>query len=65
VLAESFFYEIPEGLHRGWGKGLRLFSPDCAVSGSTFKLKEKDSGYFDGWHGLDTPEIKPTSGAEQ
>ena len=58
-LAESFFYEYPKGFIGAWGKGLRLFSPDSLL-GSTFKLKEKDSGYFEGWHGLDTPEIKPT-----
>lgn len=57
--AESAFYEYPKGFIGGWGKGLRLFSPD-ALLGSTFKLKEKDSGYWSGWHGLGTPEIRPT-----
>ena len=53
---EAAFYEYPKGFIGGWGKGLRLFSPD-ALLGSTFKLKEKDSGYWSGWHGLGTPEI--------
>jgi hypothetical protein len=53
---EAAFYEYPKGFIGGWGKGLRLFSPD-ALLGSTFKLKEKDSGYWEGWHGLGTPEI--------
>ena len=57
--AESAFYEYPKGFIGGWGKGLRLFSPD-ALLGSTFKLKQKDSGYWSGWHGLGTPEIRPT-----
>jgi hypothetical protein len=56
---EQAFYEYPRGFIGGWGKGLRLFSPD-ALLGSSFKLKEKDSGYFEGWHGLGTPEIRPT-----
>ena len=34
--AESAFYEYPKGFIGGWGKGLRLFSPD-ALLGSTFK----------------------------
>ncbi|MGH7893728.1 MAG: hypothetical protein ACREQL_03620 [Candidatus Binatia bacterium] len=53
---ESAFYEWPKGFIGGWGKGLRIFSPD-ALLGSTFKLKEKDSGYWSGWTGLGTPEI--------
>ena len=57
--AESVFYEYPKGFIGGWGKGLRLVSPD-AMLGSTFKLKEKNSGYWSGWHGLGTPEIRPT-----
>ncbi len=57
-LAESFFYEYPKGFIGGWGKGLRLFSPD-ALLGNSFKLKEKDSGYWIDWHGLGTPEIHP------
>ena len=58
-LAENVFYEYPKGFIGAWGKGLRLFSPD-ALLGSTFKLKEKNSGYWSGWHGLGTPEIRPT-----
>jgi hypothetical protein len=54
--AENAFYEYPKGFIGGWGKGLRLLSPD-ALLGSTFKLKEKGSGYWSGWHGLGTPEI--------
>ena len=57
--AESAFYEYPKGFIGGWGKGMRIFSPD-ALLGSTFKLKEKDSGYWAGWHGLGTVEIRPT-----
>jgi hypothetical protein len=59
VFLERAFYEYPKNFIGGWGKGLRLFSPD-ALLGSTFKLKEKDSGYWEGWHGLGTPEIRPT-----
>ncbi len=53
---ETVFYEWPKGFIGGWGKGLRLFSPD-ALLGSSFKLKEKDSGYWNEWHGLGTPTI--------
>ena len=53
------FYEYPKGAIGAFGKGMRLFSPD-ALLGSTFKLKEKGSGYWNGWHGLGTPEIRPT-----
>jgi hypothetical protein len=56
---ETAFYEYPKGFIGAWGKGLRLFSPDAHL-GSTFKLKEKDSGYWSGWHGLGTPEISAT-----
>jgi len=56
---ENAFYEYPKGFIGGWGKGLRIFSPD-ALLGSTFKLKQKDSGYWSGWHGLGTPEISAT-----
>src|SRR5262245_302195 len=38
--AENAFYEYPKGFIGGWGKGLRIFSPD-ALLGSSFKLKEK------------------------
>ena len=57
--AEAAFYEYPKSFIGAWGRGLRLFSPDSLL-GSTFKLKEKDSGYWEGWHGLGTPEIRPT-----
>lgn len=53
---ETTFYELPKGFFGATGKALRIFSPD-ALLGSTFKLKEKDSGYWEGWHGLGTPEI--------
>ena len=56
---ESAFYEYPKGFIGGWGKGLRLFSPDAWL-GSTFKLKEKGSGYWRGWHGLGTPIVTTT-----
>ncbi len=59
VFLERTFYEYPKGFIGSCGKGLRLFSPD-ALLGSTFKLKEKDSGYWSDWHGLGTPEIRPT-----
>jgi hypothetical protein len=57
--AESAFYEYPKGFIGAIGRGMRLFSPDSLL-GSTFKLKEKDSGYWSGWHGLGTPDIHPT-----
>jgi hypothetical protein len=58
VFLERTFYEYPKNFIGGWGKGLRIFSPD-ALLGSTFKLKEKDAGYWADWHGLGTPEIHP------
>jgi hypothetical protein len=56
---ENAFYEYPKGFFGAWGKGLRIFSPD-ALLGNSFKLKEKGSGYWSGWHGLGTPEIRAT-----
>jgi hypothetical protein len=56
---DNVFYEYPKGFIGGWGKGLRVFSPD-ALMGNSFKLKEKGSGYWTGWHGLGTPEISAT-----
>ena len=56
---ENAFYEYPKGFIGGWGKGLRIFSPD-ALLGNSFKLKQKDSGYWTGWHALGTPEITAT-----
>lgn len=58
-LLEDVFYDWPKSAVGAFGKGLRLFSPD-ALLGSSFKLKEKDSGYWSEWHGLGTPEIRPT-----
>jgi hypothetical protein len=58
-LAEDVFYDWPKGAVGAFGKGLRLFSPD-ALLGSSFKLKQKDSGYWSEWHGLGTPEIRST-----
>jgi hypothetical protein len=56
---EAAFYEYPRGFFRAWGRGLRIFSPD-ALLGSSFKLKQKESGYWDDWHGLGTPEVAAT-----
>jgi len=53
---ETAFYEAPRALIGGIGKTLRIFSPD-ALLGNSFKLKEKDSGYWEDWHALGTPEI--------
>jgi hypothetical protein len=58
VFLERTFYEYPKGFIGGWGKGLRIFSAD-ALLGSTFKLKEKDAGFWSDWHALGTPEIRP------
>src|SRR5262249_6013708 len=55
-VAEAVFYEYPRGFFRAWGRGLRIFSPDPLL-GSPYKLKQKDSGYWEGWHGLGTPDI--------
>ena len=57
--AQAAFYEYPKGAIGAFGKGLRIFSADSLL-GSTFKLKEKDSGFWSGWHGLGTPEITAT-----
>jgi hypothetical protein len=54
--AEAAFYEYPRGFFRAWGHGLRIFSPD-ALLGSSFKLKPKDSGFFNGWTALNTPQV--------
>jgi hypothetical protein len=62
-LAEDVFYEWPKGFIGGWGKGLRIFSPD-AILGSSYKLKQKDSGYWSEWHGLGTPAISMNLEAE-
>jgi hypothetical protein len=56
---DAAFYEYPKGFIGGWGKGLRMFSPD-ALLGSSFKLKQKDTGYWNEWHGLGTPQISAT-----
>ena len=56
---QDVFYEYPKGAIRAVGRGLRLISPDAWL-GSTFKLKEKDAGYWSGWHGLGTPEVTAT-----
>jgi hypothetical protein len=58
-LLEDLFYEYPKGAIGAAGKGLRLLSPDSHL-GSTFKLKQKDSSYWTGWHGLGTPRIRAT-----
>ena len=52
--AEAAFYEYPKGFIRGWGRGLRIFSPD-ALMGTAFKLKPKDGGFWSNWTALDTP----------
>jgi hypothetical protein len=39
-MVEDVFYEWPKGFIGGWGKGLRIFSPDAHL-GSAFKLKQK------------------------
>lgn len=56
---ESAFYEYPRGFFRAIGRGLRLLSPD-ALLGSAFKLKAKDSGYFEDWHALGEPVVTAT-----
>jgi hypothetical protein len=57
--AETTFYEVPKGFFNAFGRGFRIFSPD-ALLGNSFKLKDKDSGYFEEWHGLGTPAITAT-----
>lgn len=61
---EQAIYEYPVGFFRVVGKSLRIFSPD-ALLGSSFKLKQKDGGYFEGWTAMDTPVVgltlEPTS----
>jgi hypothetical protein len=57
--AEAAFYSYPKGFFRAFGRALRVFSPD-ALHGSAFKLKQKDSGYFENWHALGTPVVTAT-----
>jgi hypothetical protein len=57
--AEAAFYEYPKGFFRAIGRGFRIFSPE-ALMGMSFKLKPKDSGYFNDWHALGTPEVTAT-----
>jgi hypothetical protein len=54
--AEAAFYEYPVGFFRAWGHALRLISPD-ALLGNAFKLKPKDSGYFENWNALDETPV--------
>ena len=55
----NVFYEYPRGFIGGWGKGLRIFSPDALLGGS-FNLKPKGAGYWDNFHALGTPEVVAT-----
>ncbi len=57
--AQAAFYEYPVGMFRAFGRALRVISPD-AVLGNSFKLKQKDSGYFENWHALGTPTVATT-----
>ena len=52
----NVFYEYPRGFIGGWGKGMRVFSPD-ALLGSTFNLKLKDAGFWSNFHALGTPQV--------
>lgn len=54
--AQAAFYEYPVGFFRAIGRATRLFSPD-ALLGNSFKLKEKNSGYFDNWHALGDAQV--------
>ena len=56
---EAAFYEYPRGFFRAVGRALRVVSPD-ALLGSAFKLKPKDSGYFENWHALGEPVATAT-----
>lgn len=53
---EAAFYEYPKGFVRGWGRGVRIFSPD-ALLGTSYKLKPEKAGYFSNWHALGTPSL--------
>jgi hypothetical protein len=53
---EAVIYEYPVGFFRAAGRSLRILSPD-ALLGSSFKLKQKDSGYFEGWTALNEPVV--------
>ena len=54
--AETTFYELPKGALGAFGRAVRVFIPD-ALLGNSFKLKEKDSGFWSDWHALETPAI--------
>ncbi len=56
---EAAFYEYPRGFFRAIGRGLRVVSPD-ALSGSSFKLKPKGSGYFENWDAVGTYTVGQT-----
>ena len=56
---ESAFYEYPRGFFRAIGRGLRLVSPDAWL-GSSFKLKQKDGGYFENWDAVGTHTVAKT-----
>lgn len=53
---QAAFYEYPVGLVRASGRALRIFSPEALI-GTSFKLKNKDGGYFENWSGLSTPSV--------
>jgi hypothetical protein len=57
--AEAAFYEYPVGAIRAFGRAMRVFNPD-ALLGNGFKLKNKDAGYFDNWHALETTDVAAT-----
>lgn len=54
--AYAAFYDYPVGFFRAAGRSLRILSPD-ALLGSSFKLKQKDSGYFEDWTAMETPVV--------
>jgi hypothetical protein len=56
---EAAFYEYPRGFIRGWGRGMRIFSPE-ALMGTSFKLRPDQAGFFTDWHGLGTPRVAAT-----
>ncbi len=56
---EAAFYEYPKGAVGAFGKVLRVASPD-ALLGTSFKLKQANSGYWENWHALGTPTVSAT-----
>jgi len=57
--AESAFYSYPKGFFRAVGYCFRLVNPE-ALLGTSFKLKQKDEGYFTNFDALGPAVVTAT-----